>query len=113
MFWVIVGVLHGDPLSGSLFVLAVLPFCSGLERTLEAALKGIGRWRADDAGAVVRGGPGLRVLARVFRISRRRARLGLKPAKCAATPLWAPWSEELCDPPLSFLERRALNGGRL
>ena len=55
MFWILAGVLQGDPLSGSLFVLAVHPFCSDLERTLEAAQKGIGRWCADDVGAVVWG----------------------------------------------------------
>eukprot|EP00959_Pyramimonas_sp_CCMP1952_P157351 3290507-Pyramimonas_sp.AAC.1 len=69
-----------------------------MERTLEAAGKGVGRWCADDVGAVVWGKPGLRELARIFKNSDKLAGLALKPPKCCASPLWAPWSDDLIAP---------------
>eukprot|EP00959_Pyramimonas_sp_CCMP1952_P315218 6597758-Pyramimonas_sp.AAC.1 len=64
---------------------------------LEAKALGLTRWCADDIQALIFGRRGLRTLERIFRLAERFAGLQLQPKKCAAVPLWAPFSAEVED----------------
>ncbi|CAK0896015.1 unnamed protein product [Prorocentrum cordatum] len=95
LFVILCGILQGDPLSGTMFVIGAQPFVEAHMQQLEAKALGLTRWCADDIQALIFCRRGLRTLARIFRLAERLAGLQLQPKKCAAVPLWAPFSAEV------------------
>ena len=57
--------------------------------------RGRARRRADDLGAGLLGRLGLRATARVFKMARPLSGLRIKPSKCFASPVGAPFCEAL------------------
>ena len=94
LFWMAAGVLQGDPLSGSIFVLVMDPFLRLLRRHVELPGWGVVRACADDVGASLSSVVALVHCFPAFDLIERAAGLALKPRKCKVVPL-CPWSDIL------------------
>ena len=89
------GVLQGDHLAGTLFVLAVWPFLLLMERKIDKVEVAVTRACADDVATVVRGMATLMRLAMVFTLVKQYTNMVLNIAKCVVVPCFPPMSVSL------------------
>ena len=86
--WICSGVLHGCPLSGTLFALAVDPVLHMLEAQLDSGKLGVMRACADDIGAALASASVMQKLYPVFRLAKLATGLTLNVKKCIVIPTY-------------------------
>ena len=96
-FWFMIwsGVLHGCPLSGTIFVLAIDPFLQAFDKSIVQLGKGEVGACADDVGASLATIISLVDLFGIFEIARCVAGLSLNTKTCVIVPLLCVFTDEL------------------
>ena len=103
-FWILVGILQGCGLSGSLFALAFDPFLSAIDESVDLRNFGHTRACADDAGSALKALGHLKRIAILFGWASECASLCLDLFKTILIPLGAPCNASIIKAIRSWLE---------